>query len=273
MKTATHPTSGHTLTFDPARHTYTDNERRRYLSVTSWVRSLFPAFDASSAAERVAARTGRLALDVLREWNAKRDASAAYGTAVHAYAEAAILGTVAAMAPPATDNEARARLAVDAALLALADTHDILGAEMIVFDPLYRLAGTLDLPAINRATGALAILDWKTCEEITDDAWGRTGLPPLVDVPDSKAAHYAIQLSGYASIMLETGYVEQDRPVELAVIHVAPGSSVPAWMPLGYYRDQVERAVTHRWGSRIVPEDKAGMTPAEVQVATVAGEA
>jgi hypothetical protein len=264
MKTARHPALPHTITFDPARHTYTDDSRRRYLSVTSWVRSLFPEFDAPSAAERVAARTGRLALDVLREWGAKRDASAAYGTAVHAYAEAAILGRMETVSPPATDNEARARLAVDAALLALADTHDILGAEMIVFDPLYRLAGTLDLPAVNRATGALAILDWKTCEEITDDAWGRTGLPPLVDVPDSKAAHYAIQLSTYATIMRDTGYVEPDRPVELAVIHVAPGSSVPAWMPLGYYREQVERAVTHRWGARIVPEHPGGMTPEEV---------
>ena len=238
--TATHPAlPTWTLTFDPATHRYLDQESREYVSATRFVHRFFEPFDAPAAAARVASRTpGADPQMLLVEWAAKRDASADYGHHVHAYAEALINGTP--QPAPATEQEAAAFAVVASAVSALRDAYDLYSAEQIVFCPLYRIAGTMDLVGRNKATGALVVLDWKTCgKPITDDAYGRVALPPIAHVPDSKQAKYALQLSLYAWLLTDSGYFSADTAVELALIHVAPGADAPLWIPLPYLADEV----------------------------------
>ena len=150
--------------------------------------------------------------------------------------------------PPAPTDEADARAfrIVDRALTALRHQYEFLGAEAMVFDPLYMLAGTIDLAARNRLTGALAILDWKTCESITADSYGKRALPPIDAVPDSKINHYALQLSTYAWLLTAPGwtaYPSEGMAVELAVIHVPHVGDDPVWRPVPYLADEVTRMV------------------------------
>ena len=262
-KTVKHPALDYSLTFDSTYHTYTDDEGNRYTSGTRIVKAAFPAFDAPATAARVSVKFGSVwcgmtPAAILAAWKAKGAATSDLGHRVHAYAEARILGLEPALA--VSDEERLARAAVDAALIDIDRHYEILGAEQIVFCPLNRLAGTIDLPARNRATGATAILDWKINETIDDDGWGRTGLPPVEDIPDSKAAHYALQLSLYAWIMQDSGYIHTDAPVELALIHIPPGATAADWLPLEYLREQVARIVDARWSRRIVPASPAGLT-------------
>jgi hypothetical protein len=98
--TAKHPTCPYTITFTEANHRYVDNEGRDYISGTSIVNSLFEPFDAPAVAERVAERDGTTALEVLAQWKAKGKAASEYGTRVHEYAEALILGKT----PPKPTN-------------------------------------------------------------------------------------------------------------------------------------------------------------------------
>jgi len=240
MKTAEHPTLPWKLTFDPTSHTYRDQENRDYESVTHLVGRHFPAFDEVATSARVAARTGRIEKDLVSEWNDKRDAASDYGHRVHAYAESLILGT--GTVQPETDNERRAFAIVDKALAGLAGEFDILAAEQIVFDPLFLVAGTIDLVARRRSSGELAVLDWKTNDSITLDAYGRTGLPPIAHVSDCKVNRYALQLSTYAWMLTDAGhsaYPSKGEPVELALIHVPHVGADPVWRPVPHMPDEV----------------------------------
>jgi len=233
--TVQHPILPVSITFDPGPHTYTDSTGLRYTSATAFVSRFLPPFDAPAAAARIAARENRLEMEVLSEWEAKRDSSAAFGTLVHAYAEALIKGTT----PPQPDTEAARRAfgLVDRALVGLGQHYDIMGAEQIIFDPAWEIAGTIDLPARNRSTGALAILDWKTCEEITEGAFGSFCLPPIANTPASKVTKYALQLSLYAALLTEPGYTSypsEGEKVELAMIHVPHVGPDPIWRPVPY---------------------------------------
>lgn len=243
MKTAKHPALPFEITFDEPTHTYTDNEKTVYTSVTTFSASYFPKFDAKAAAARIAARDNRLEMDILAEWDAKRDAAGIYGTRVHEYAEAIIDGTTPHK--PETDRERSAFRCVDKALVSLAKLYEFLGTEKIVFDPLYALSGTIDLPARNKKTGALAILDWKTCETISGDNWGRMALPPIAHFLDSKQVKYQMQLSSYAWLLTAggSGYFPEDTPVETALIHIPHHETDPVWMPFGYEPEAVRAMV------------------------------
>jgi len=250
MKTvnATHPALPWEISFDPATHRYLDQESRDYVSGTRFVSRFFEPFDAPAAAARVAARTpGTDPQLLLTAWAEKRDASVDYGHHVHAYAEALVNDTPQLQPTPATEQEAAAFAVVVSAVTALRDAYEIYAAEQIVFCPLSRIAGTMDVVGRNRETGALAVLDWKTCgKPITDDAYGRTALPPIAHVRDSKQARYALQLSLYAHLMLDSGYFPADTAVELALIHVVPGADAPLWIPLPYLADETA-AMVQAW--------------------------
>lgn len=251
-KTVQHPVFSTVITYDSVGHTYTDDSGRTYESVTARVKRQFPPFDEIATAERVATRENRLALDVLTEWRAKAKISADYGTLVHAYAESVMLGTPAPdipddFAPQTRQDALQAFKIVDRALCMLRDVYELLEPEQIVFDPLFtRLAGTIDLPARNKSTGALAILDWKTCESITDDAYGQRALSPISYVPASKLARYTLQLSIYAWMLVDSeysSYPSVGEDVELALIHIPRKCEEPVWRPVPYWGKEIRAIV------------------------------
>lgn len=248
MKTVSHPILPWTVTFNPECHSYVDNENRTYISGTGLVAQCFTPFDEDAAAARESAHTGRLEFEIQAEWAKKRNDAAAYGTKVHEYAEAVITGT--ALPKPATEQERHAFAIVDAAVKGLAASYEFIAAEQIIFDPLYRVAGTVDLLARNRLTGSLAVLDWKTCESITTDSFGKFALPPLQHVPDSKYHHYAMQLSIYAWLIAHpdyTAYPTKGEPVELALIHIPHVGDTPVWRPAPYLVKEAGVAVLRHY--------------------------
>ena len=260
-KTATHPNLNFTITFDSIPHTYTDSRGRVYTSATTFVGQHFEPFDEQAAAAKIAAQTNRLDLDILAEWKSKSIEACRYGSIVHAYAEAKICGGDAP--EPEKAGDARAFRIVDTALLMLEKQYKFLEPETIVFDPLYEIAGMMDLPAINRQTGALAILDWKTCESITLDHYGRFALHPISHIPDSKLLHYQLQLSLYAWLITapgQTAYAATEgEPVELALIHIphATAGDDPCWRPLEYDPDAIESMINHNQATVIIPREVA----------------
>jgi hypothetical protein len=262
-KTASHPKlEGWTLTFDSSDHSYRDSEGRLYISGTSFIKQFFPEFDAQAAASRVAKRENRLEMEIIREWDAKGKASSAYGTRVHEYAEALINGTATGI--PASGRENTARKAVGAALTMIGEHYDIIGAEQMVFDPLHLIAGTVDIRARRKATGALAVLDWKTCEEISDLSYAMA-LPPIQYIPDSKRVHYGLQLSLYGVIQVDTGYVPTETPVETALIHIQPDNPEPVWIELPYAPALIKALIMHHHERREIAANPPWFTkPASV---------
>jgi hypothetical protein len=255
MKTAVHPCLPFEIYFDPIPHTYTDSECRPYISGTSFVKRFFPAFDAKSNAERVACRDGLDADQIQLEWKAKGEAAADFGTLVHSRAEHRILGQDDLCRAATNDREASAFGMVDSAIEMLESQYEWIAVEQIVFDPLHLIAGQIDALAKNRLTGAISVMDWKTCVQIDDVDYRRRALLPIEHINDSKIQKYRLQLSLYAWIMLETGYFPPDTHVELSVIHLPPMGAEPQWIPLDYAATEVNAMANAWWALR----DGSGM--------------
>ena len=231
QKTAKHRKLPFNITFDEPTHVYLDNEGSDYISVTTVVNRFFPVFDSAGAAARVSKREGISIPKVLARWDAKRDASCEYGTAVHNYAENVVKKR--RNPKPISAPMSMAYDAVDEALRMISVHYEVLGSECIVFDPLYRVSGTIDLPLRHRETGRYCIADWKTNEAIDlTPRFPGMGLPPISHIPDCNGNHYRIQFALYAQIMRATGYVPADTEFSNAIIYIPPNTGRPVWIPV-----------------------------------------
>jgi len=246
-KTATHPIFDQvTITFTEEDHKYTDSCSVTYTSTTELWQRYFSVFNALDKAKEIAINENRLEMDILAEWAINRDYASALGTRCHQYAEDLILGKMYHEAAQDA-RELAARKAIDVAITKLSKIYEFWKPEAIVFDPISEIAGQIDLPARNKKTGALAILDWKTNKKLDSNNYGRYGLDPLQHLPDNKLTKYALQLSTYARMMLRD-YVPDDMPVELAAIHLPPHSVEPVWYPLPFLIDEVDTCFwKHTW--------------------------
>lgn len=245
------------------RHDYIDNEGSDYISVTTLIHRFFPAFDAPAAAARVAARENVPVADILASWDKKRDESCAYGTLVHNYAEACVKRDTPPK--PISGHTLMAYDAVNEALRMISAHYDILGAEKIVFDPVYRVAGTIDLPLRHRATGRLCIADWKTNQAIDmTPRFSGMGLPPIAHIPDCNGNHYRLQFALYAEIMRGSGYVPPETEFSNAIIYIPPMTGKAVWIPVPDAPEEA-RAILNAWESDFftVANLQAGRTVAD----------
>ena len=231
--TAKHPALPWSITFTDSEteHSYIDNEGRDYISVTTLVHRFFPEFDSDYHSKRIAKREGRSQADVLAGWKLLADTACDYGTAVHYYGECIIKGLP--LPKPANEKERFAFMAVDKALKGISKHYEFLGVEEIVFDPLYRVAGTIDLPCRHIATGRIAILDWKTNGSIDlIPRYGGFGHAPIAHLGDCNGNHYRMQFGTYAEVMRGSGYVPEDTGFDNAIIYIPPMSPDPVWIPM-----------------------------------------
>ena len=254
VKKVKHPVENVDLTFYPEEHVYMDDDGCRYTSGTTFVKEHFPEFDSSATAKRVAARENRLETEILSEWAHTAKEACDYGTLVHEYAEyrihkiigSASLSEPASIPRAASEKEVIAFAAVDKAIPMLQASYELWTPESIIFDPVFNLAGTMDIPGMNPKTGALFVGDWKTNKKLENESkYNQQGLKPIAHMSDCNLNHYALQLSLYAWMMVSTGYVPKETPVELAILYLPPFSVDPVWQPLPYLKKEIDDMVAN----------------------------
>ena len=229
--TAKHPRLPFTMTFTEDGHTYIDNEASDYISTTTLVGKFFAEFDAPAKALEMADGDALQAAVTLATWKLNCDTACDYGTRVHEYAEACILGTP--LEKPASEKERVAFGCVERALSGIIKHYEIVSVEAIVFDPVYRIAGSIDLRARHRATGRLATLDWKTNKKLDlTPRYPGNAHPPISHIPDCNGNHYRLQLAIYEQLLRGAYYIDPDEPVDNAIIYIPPFNSTPQWVPL-----------------------------------------
>lgn len=218
-KTAEHP-SGEVITFVEEDHSYVDTRGVTYTSVTSFIHDdLFPKFDTETNAARVAARKKCSVETIKKQWQDKCDTASAYGTRVHAYAEAMLRGWELPAPQDEQDKESFEAVARFVEKTLLPD-NTFVASEKIVFSPKYRLAGTVDL-LVKDKSGRLFILDWKTNQKLKmDNVYGQYGLGELSHLPDCNYSHYCAQLNIYRRIMEEEGYFRGAANASMALLFI-----------------------------------------------------
>jgi len=214
-----------------------------YTSVTTWVHTHFPHFDADLIITRMMSGKawkpghkywGLTASEIKDLWNSKRDDAAGAGTMLHYEIECFMNSKV---------------LIFDYTHLELIQQYNIMAkydkkfldfgiewnyflkfvadfpglkpyrTEWTVYHEELHLAGSIDMVYEN-LDGTLSIYDWKRSSDIVKvNAWNKCALTKEIDwMPDSNFWHYALQLNAYKMI-LETKYGKVVKDLYLVRLH------------------------------------------------------
>ena len=237
---------GNVLEFDAESHTYSV-ESHPYASVHKVISHFCEPFDAIAVSERCAATKkeeseyfGMSAQEIRDLWEARAEQSKEIGNRVHEEIETLLVNhhdvdeesLKDESAPKDISGEYPFKVGTQIQqwydwrqknlhLDQTADARHLI--EKKVFDPDYRIAGTIDAILHNKKTGKYDVWDWKTGKEFSPDDVGYSRmLHVLRDTRDTKYNQYALQLGIYAYILEE--HYPSIRVGTLNLLHL-PGMS------------------------------------------------
>lgn len=189
--------------FYPQDHHYEYKGKRVGISVTRLIEDYTNEFDSQSVAEKVAERDGKSVQEVLDEWKYKNDFSKVKGSTCHEYAQSLWSGEKWKV--KLFDNSEEYRKAV-AKIMHQANDFcqdyinrlEHLADEYVIGSEEYDIASAIDHLFINKLTGKLVLVDYKTNSDIhKNEKYAKNMKVPLSHLKDFTLNHYYIQLSIY----------------------------------------------------------------------------
>ena len=211
------------LEFDEPTHVYTIDGDNNYMSVTTWIHSFFPHFDADKVIAKM--RSGRnwgpdnkyynMTDDEIKQgWSQNGKEASELGTAMHLNIENYYNGVE--YTPGFTESKE-----FDLFSEYLADHSDLkpFRTEWAVFSKAYRLAGSIDMIYYDPDDPKKVIIaDWKRSKEIKFSNRWEKGYAPLDEIDNCNYWHYTLQLNVYRMI-LEKYYGQQVSKMFLVILH------------------------------------------------------
>jgi hypothetical protein len=244
MKTATHPT-GRILTFDSKKHEYLLGGTK-LTSVTTIIKDNFPQFDSEKVAIKSAAKAKMTVDAILQLWKKSGDEASAFGNLIHLMAETIILNYDLGAADylAKTEREEKFLAALKVSISQIIKNYHILEVEKIVFSPVKKVAGTIDLLLQHKTTGSIIVGDWKTSKEIKRSAYNNElGLGLCSHLQNCNYVHYSLQLAVYKELLISEGYLEKNARVSGAIIHLkdeGPIVTVDQIEPLKLFNEAIQ---------------------------------
>lgn len=188
-------------------HYYEYKGKRVGISVTSLIGQYANEFDSQTVAERVAQKENRDVQDVLDEWKYKADFACTKGTTCHEYAQAKWVlrywerinfdGSYEYF-----EAVEKIKKQADGFKKDFKDKLEHLADEFIIGSEEYDVASAIDHIFINKLTGGLVLVDYKTNTNIyKNEKYAKQMKTPLTHLKDTTLNHYAIQLSIYKFIV------------------------------------------------------------------------
>jgi hypothetical protein len=239
-----------------------------YTSVTTWVHTHFPHFDADSIIAKMmsgkAWKPGHkywgLTADGIKDlWNTKRDDACGAGTKLHYEIECFMNSSVLRFDYKHCELLYQHNMLIkyDKRYLDfgkewsyfmkfVADFPELkpYRTEWTVYHEELRLAGSIDMVYEN-LDGTLSIYDWKRSAEISHvNAWDKCALTKEIDwMPDSNFWHYALQLNTYKAILeLKYGKIVKD----LFLVRLHPDSTDYELIQVPDLKDDIEKLFSVR---------------------------
>ena len=188
-------------------HHYEYKDKRIGVSVTKLIEEYTNEFDSQSIAERVAIKEGKSTQEVLDEWKYKNWVACEKGHLGHLYAQNIWQGI------NTLEDIKRACMDVKTPLESILrqadnfyndykDRLEHLYDEYVIGSEEYDLASAIDHLFINKLTGGLVLVDYKTNSDIhKNERYAKKMKVPLSHLKDNTLTHYAIQLSIYKYIV------------------------------------------------------------------------
>lgn len=199
-------------------------------SVSSFAGALWGEFNPVAAAKRCGPAARKRATGdpnasdkaVMEAWEANGKAAADRGTLIHATIEAMLLARNQEHVPPPANVPPPCPVVAGWINKRFSERDWDVHPELIVYGTVYDgspvIPGTIDLAAVNKRTGLVTLVDWKTGS--VDDTRG--GKDPYFGLKGTKLAKYSFQLGTY-KLILERWYgVSVDA---LEVVQITPGET------------------------------------------------
>lgn len=260
------------VTFYPNNHTYLNEQGQKYISVTTLIKKYTPPFDEDYWSSYKALkdvlegadlwdvykqRAGgwEMVLDYCRKlknfpyrdaiiqrkkyyivtWKQKGEEARDKGTAFHAAAEAALLGTTFI-----TESKKEASVISGGDLIEKQEFKtNTLYPELLIYNHRFRLAGQADW--VLKEGDTIHIKDYKTSKEIVTSAFrNETLLHPIGHVPNANYHTYSLQLSIYAWMLENKGF----KVGKLSIEHIINEEERKLY-PVKYMRDEVVALLKH----------------------------
>jgi ATP-dependent exoDNAse (exonuclease V) beta subunit len=238
------------ITFEESTHTYTINGDSNYKSVTTWIHSFFPNFEADVIIQKIKSSTswgpehkyyGYSNEEIKNIWsNLGKEASQA-GTNMHLNIEYYYNDI-----PFTKDFEKSAEYNLFQKYLNDHQEYIPFRTEWAVYTKVYKLAGSIDMvyydPKYNDSNKVI-IADWKRSKEIKFTNKWEKGLKPINNIDNCNYWHYTLQLNIYRMI-LEKYYSKQVTEMFLVIIH--PNNDNYVKVPINRITEPIQKMLEYR---------------------------
>lgn len=192
-------------------HHYEYKGERVGISVTRLIEEYTQEFDSQAIAERVAIKEGKTTQEVLDEWQYKNQFSCAKGSICHEFSQHLWSGKEWIWSGFGRD-EYEGEIFYHTCDLIFDQAHNFhedykdklehLADEYVIGSEEYDIASAIDHLFINKLTGGLVLVDYKTNSDIhKNEKYAKKMKVPLSHLKDTTLNHYAIQLSIYKYIV------------------------------------------------------------------------
>ena len=192
-------------------HYYEYKGQRVGISVTTLIGQYENEFDAETVAERVATRDGKTTQEILKEWKYKNEFSKVKGSTCHEYAQH-LWNNKKWLWTGWGNDEYESEIFSHTCDYIFEQSRNFyedyknklehLADEFIIGSEEYDIASAIDHLFINKQTGGLVLVDYKTNSDIyKGEKYAKNMKVPLSHLKDTTLNHYYLQLSIYKYLL------------------------------------------------------------------------
>ena len=192
--------------FFEQNHTYTYKGKPISIGATGLIEQYTQDFDSQAVAEKVAEKQGKSVQEVLEEWKYKNEFACHKGSTCHEYAQTVwqyyegivFITDIFDNSKEYMDSVNKIFTQAENFNLDYRDRLEHLADEYVIGSEEYDIASAIDHLFINKLTGGLVLVDYKTNSDIRkNERYAKQMKVPLSHLKDTTLNHYAIQLSIY----------------------------------------------------------------------------
>jgi len=231
-KKAYHPDGLHEIYFQEKNHIYIDNLDNKYISCTSIFKPFF-LFDSVAVSEKCAVSdnikyAGRNPEEIRKEWLEEGLRGSSEGTNIHEYAEWKISQERSGKVTTPVSKSCELKFKqVGKIINYLMTKYEFLKAEMIVFSPILKVAGQIDLLMYDEKTNTILIIDWKTNKQISTENFFQNIKKPFEYLQQTALNQYTLQLSLYEFLLKKERYFPRVKNYKRILIHITEKRATP----------------------------------------------
>jgi hypothetical protein len=230
-------------------HYYEYKGKRVGISVTRLIEQYCNEFNAEEVAQRVATKQNKTVQQVLDEWQYKNKFACEKGSTCHEYAQS--LWSGAEYRQLYFDDseeylEAVSHIQVQALSFCedYQDRLEHLADEFVVGSEEYNIASAIDHLFINKLTGGLVLVDYKTNSDIhKSEKYAKNMKVPLQHMKDFTLNHYYIQLSIYKYLLEKYTGLEVS---EMFIVYFSENIENYEIIEIPYLKEEVIKILENR---------------------------